>query len=207
MRRSFGFVVLGAFAAGAFAVPASAADLPNAPSDYPALSATSTDQSKDPWAGLYAGAGVTAWGGKGIRGGAGGDGFIGYDHAFDNGVVVGVRAEAGYGPLLWATPRGFSQFTGTAYAGGVATVGYRMGQLTPYLLAGVDFARPSNFGGTNPLDAVNAVFSGPGAVQAVGTVGMGATYQVTPNLSFGVEARVSKATNSDPNAWAAPSPY
>ena len=147
---------------------------------------------------------MTAWGGKGVRGGAGGDGFIGYNHAFDNGVVVGVQAEAGYGPLLWATPRGFSQFSGTAYAGGVATVGYRMGQLTPYLIAGVDFARPSNFGGANPLDAVNAVFSGPGAVQAVGTVGMGATYQVTPNLSFGVEARVSKATNSDPNAWVAP---
>jgi opacity protein-like surface antigen len=205
MRRATGLFALGAFAA--LALPAAAADLPNAPADYPALSATPTDQSKDPWAGLYAGAGVTVWGGKGVKGGAGGDGFIGYDKTFDNGVVVGVRAEAGYGPLLWATPRGFSQFTGTAYAGGVATIGYNMGQLAPYLLAGVDLARPTNFGSNNPLDAVNAVFSGPGAVQAVGTVGMGAIYHVSPNLSFGVEARVSKATNSDPNAWLAPLPY
>ena len=37
---------------------------------------------------------------KGVKGGAGGDGYIGYDHAFDNGVVVGVRAESGYGPFL-----------------------------------------------------------------------------------------------------------
>ena len=82
---------------------------------------------------------------------------------------------------------GSAQFTGTAYAGGEATVGYRMGQLTPYLIAGVDLARPTAFGGSNPLDAVNAVFSGPGAVQAVGTVGMGFTYQVTPNFAFGME--------------------
>ena len=140
-----------------------------------------------------------------MKGGAGGDGYIGYDHDFDNGVVVGVRATAGYGPSLWATPRGFSQFSGSAYAGGEATVGYRMGQVTPYLIAGVDLARPTNFGGSNPLDAVNAVFSGPGAVQAVGTVGMGFTYQVTPNFAVGMEARMVKANNA--NNGLAPLPY
>ena len=64
-----------------------------------------------------------------------------------------------------------------------------MGQLTPYLIAGVDLARPTAFSGSSPLDAVNTVFSGPGAVQAVGTVGMGFQYQVTPNFAFGMEAR------------------
>jgi len=201
----FGLLVLGRLVTGGFGDVAVAADLPNAPSSYPALSSDAAQPSWNPWSGLSVGAGVTAWGGKGVKGGAGGEGFISYDHAFDNGVVVGVRAESGYGPFLWATPRGFTQFTGTAYAGGEATVGYRMGQLTPYLIAGVDLARPTAFSGTSPLDAVNTVFSGPGAVQAVGTVGMGFTYQVAPNFSFGVEARMYKANNVNP--WLTPLPY
>jgi hypothetical protein len=118
-----------------------------------------------------------------------------------------VRASAGYEPFLWSTPLGFTRFTGTAFAGGEAVVGYRMGQLTPYLIAGVDLARPTGFAGAalSPLDAVNTVFSGPGAVQAVGTVGMGFNYQVTPNFSFGVEARMYKANNGGNSL--APLPY
>ena len=57
--------------------------------------------------------------------------------------------------------------------------------------AGVDpRARPA-FGAArfSPGDALNDVFSGPGAVQAVGTVGIGGIYQVTPNFSMGIEAR------------------
>jgi opacity protein-like surface antigen len=200
-----GFLVPGCVAAAALAGPAAAADLPNAPSTYPALSSGPAQQEWNPWSGLYVGTGISAWGGKGVKGGVGGEGYIGYDHTFDNGVVVGVRAESGYGPFLWSTPRGFSQFTGTAYAGGEATVGYRMGQLTPYVIAGVDLARPTAFSGASPLDAVNTVFSGPGAVQAVGTVGMGFMYQVTPNFSFGMEARMYKA--NDPNNGLAPLPY
>jgi opacity protein-like surface antigen len=174
--------------------PAFAADLPNWPATDPSLAQAALNPAAgpapDPWAGLYAGTGVSAWGGKGIKGGFGGEGYIGYDRAFDNGVIVGVRASSGYEPFLWSTPRGFTQFTGTAFAGGEATVGYRMGQITPYAIVGVDLARPTGFGTTSPLDAVNTVFSGPGAVQAVGTVGMGVTYQVTPNFSMGLEARV-----------------
>jgi opacity protein-like surface antigen len=200
--RSF---VLGSAAAAAFGGPGVAADLPNAPSTYPALASTPAQPEWNPWSGLYVGAGVSAWGGKGVKGGAGGEGYLGYNHAFDNGVVVGVRGTAGYGPFLWETPRGFSAFTGTAFVGGEATVGYRMGQVTPYLIAGVDLARPTALAGSNPLDAVNAVFSGPGAVQAVGMVGMGFTYQVTPNFAFGVEARVHKLNNA--NNGLAPLPY
>ena len=205
MRIPASLPVLAAVAAAMLARPAVAADLPNAPSTYPALSSAPAEQAWNPWSGLYVGAGVSAWGGKGVKGGAGADGFIGYDHAFDNGVVVGVRAESGYGPFLWSTPRGFSQFAGTAYAGGEATIGYRMGALTPYVIAGVDLARPSNFASSNPVDAVNAVFSGPGAAQAVGTVGMGFMYQVTPNFAFGMEARMVKANT--PYAGLAPLPY
>ena len=72
-----------------------------------------------------------------------------------------------------------------------------MGPLTPYLIAGVDLARPTAFanGALSPLDAVNNVFSGPGAVQAVGTVGMGVTYQITPNFSMGIEGRMYRPTS------------
>jgi opacity protein-like surface antigen len=206
MRNApLGFLILGCVAAAALAGPAGAADLPNAPSTYPALSSAPAQPDWNPWSGLYVGTGISAWGGKGVKGGVGGEGYIGYDHTFDNGVVVGVRAESGYGPFLWSTPHGFSQFTGTAYAGGEATVGYRMGQITPYVIAGVDLARPTAFSGASPLDAVNTVFSGPGAVQTVGTVGMGFMYQVTPNFSFGMEARMYKANN--PNNFLAPLPY
>ena len=180
---------------------ACAADLPNPPSNYPALTSSPAEPEWNPWSGLYVGTGVSAWGGKGVKGGFGGDAYLGYDHVFDNGVVVGVRASSGYAPFLWATPNGFSQFTGTAYAGGSAVVGYQMGQLTPYMIAGVDLARPTRFGSFSSLDNVNAVFSGPGAVQAVGTVGVGAIYHFNNNFSMGVEAIVH--TNPS-GAWGSP---
>jgi opacity protein-like surface antigen len=175
-----------------------AADLPNAPSSYPALTTSPSEPEWNPWSGLYVGTGMSAWGGKGVKGGVGGEGYLGYDHVFDNGVVVGVRASSGYEPFLWTSPNGFSQFTGTAYAGGSAIVGYQMGQLTPYVIAGVDLARPTRFGSFSSLDNVNAVFSGPGAVQAVGTLGVGATYRVNNNLSFGFEAIVNDAPAASP---------
>jgi opacity protein-like surface antigen len=180
---------------------AGAADLPNWPASSPVPKPVAVDPAWYPWAGLYVGTGVSAWGGKGVKGGFGAEGYIGYDHIFDNGVILGVRASGGYEPGPWSTPRGFTQFTGTAFAGGEAVVGYRMGQITPYLIAGVDLARPTNFGTFSPLDAVNTVFSGPGGVQAVGTVGMGVTYQVTPNFSLGVEARVHTVNNGAAAPW------
>jgi len=172
-----------------------AADLPNALTGYPALSPNGADVAANPWAGLYVGTGVTAWGGKGIKGGFGGEGYIGYDMTFDNGVVVGIRGSAGYAPFTFATPAGFTPFVGSSFAGGEATVGYRVGQITPYVITGLALARPTTYGGGafSPAGALTDVFSGPGAVQAVGTVGIGAIYQVTPNLSMGIEARVSKA--------------
>jgi len=182
---------------------AAAADLPNAPSNYPALASGPGEPEWNPWSGLYVGTGISAWGGKGVKGGVGGEGYLGYDHAFDNGVVVGVRASSGYEPFLWSTPRGFTQFSGTAFAGGEAIVGYQMGQVTPYVIAGVDLARPTRFGygAASPLEAVNTVFTGPGAVQAVGTLGVGVNYRITNNFSVGVEAIVHNNVAAAPGAW------
>ncbi len=170
---------------------AAAADLPNAPSSYPALAPNAADATPNIWSGLSVGAGISAWGGKGVKGGVGGETDLGYDHVFDNGVMLGVRASTGYMPYLASGP-GFTQFTGGAFAGGAAIVGYNLGQLTPYLITGVDFVRATRFGGGafSAGDAINSVFSGPGAVQAVGTFGVGVNYRVSPNFSFGVEAIV-----------------
>ena len=106
--------------------PATAADLPTAPSTYPALGGGSTDIPPDYWAGLSISAGVSVWGGKGVKGGVGGETDLNYEHVFDNGIMLGVQASTGYMPYLQTGP-GYSQFTGGAFAGGSAIVGYNFG--------------------------------------------------------------------------------
>ena len=161
------------------------------PSTYPALNPTPADVAPDPWAGLSVSAGVSVWGGKGVKGGVGGETDLSYEHVFDNGIMLGARASTGYMPFLQASP-GYTQFTGSAFAGGSAIVGYQFGQVTPYVITGRRFRPPDalRHGAFNMSDAVNSVFSGPGAVQAVGTFGVGVNYRVTSNFSMGVEAIV-----------------
>ena len=202
--------ILSAVGVSAAAVPleagaAVAADLPTAPSSYPALGPVPADAAPDPWAGLSVGAGVSVWGGKGVKGGVGGETDLSYEHVFDNGIMLGVQASTGYMPYLQSSP-GFSQFAGGAFAGGSAIVGYNFGQVTPYIITGVDFVRPTRFGGGafNASDAINSVFSGPGAVQAVGTLGVGVNYQITSNFSMGLEAIVH--TNPGSSGTFAPWP-
>ena len=186
------------YAAAAFllAAPASAADLPTAPSNYPALGSGGRDVAPDYWSGLSVTAGVSVWGGKGVKGGVGGETDLSYEHVFDNGIMLGVQASTGYMPFLQTSP-GFSQFTGGAFAGGSAIMGYNFGQVTPYVITGVDFVRATRFnsGAFNASDSVNTVFSGPGAVQAVGTFGVGVNYRITSNFSMGLEAIVHTAAN------------
>jgi hypothetical protein len=179
------------------AAPVAAADLPSAPSTYPALGPGAADVAPDYWSGLSVGAGISVWGGKGVKGGVGGETDLSYEHVFDNGIMLGVQASTGYMPFLQTSP-GFSRFTGGAFAGGSAIVGYNFGQVTPYVITGVDFVRATRFSGGafNAGDAVNTVFSGPGAVQAVGTFGVGVNYRVTSNFSMGLEAIVHTTTNS-----------
>jgi hypothetical protein len=171
--------------------PAAAADLPTASSTYPALGPSSADVAADYWSGLSVGAGISVWGGKGVKGGVGGETDLTYEHVFDNGIMLGVQASTGYMPYLQTGP-GYSQFTGGAFAGGSAIVGYNFGQMTPYVISGVDFVRSTRFnsGAFNASDSINTVFSGPGAVQAVGTFGVGVNYRITSNFSMGLEAIV-----------------
>ena len=201
MRVVIAYLSSAAAAVCLLAGSAAAADLPTAPSSYPALGPGAADAAPDPWAGLSVGAGVSVWGGKGVKGGVGGETDLSYEHVFDNGVMLGVQASTGYMPYLQSGP-GFSQFTGGAFAGGSAIVGYRFGQVTPYVITGVDFVRPTRFGSGafNASDAINSVFSGPGAVQAVGTLGVGVNYQITSNFSMGVEAIVHTNPGSGPFA-------
>jgi hypothetical protein len=183
---------------------AAAADLPTAPSDYPALGPVSADAAPDYWSGLSVSAGVSVWGGKGVKGGVGGETDLNYEHVFDNGIMLGVQASTGYMPYLQTGP-GYSQFTGGAFAGGSAIVGYNFGQVTPYVITGVDFVRSTRFnsGAFNASDSINAVFSGPGAVQAVGTVGVGVNYRINSNFSMGFEAIV----HTNPSSTGAFAPW
>ena len=183
------------------AARAAAADLPTAPSSYPALGPGAPDAAPDYWSGLSVSAGVSVWGGKGVKGGVGGETDLNYEHVFDNGIMLGVQASTGYTPYLQTGP-GYSQFTGGAFAGGSAVVGYNFGQVTPYVITGVDFVRSTRFGSSafNASDSINTVFSGPGAVQAVGTFGVGVNYRITSNFSMGLEAIVHTNPNSGPFA-------
>jgi hypothetical protein len=184
------------------ATPVAAADLPTAPSNYPALGGVAAEPAPNYWSGLSVGAGISVWGGKGVKGGVGGETDLNYEHVFDNGIMLGVQASTGYMPYLQTSP-GFSQFTGGAFAGGSAIVGYNFGQVTPYVITGVDFVRSTRFtsAALNPSDSINTVFSGPGAVQAVGTFGVGVNYRITSNFSMGLEAIVHTNTGGTFAPW------
>jgi opacity protein-like surface antigen len=173
---------------GLAAAPAFAADLPNqASSSLPSLAADPMTQAPN-WSGFYVGAGIDVVSFKGAKAQAGGDVFGGYDHRFANNVVLGVRFSTGYSP--WAFPGG--PYRGFSFGEADVKLGYAMGRLTPYVIAGAALARPSygaDFGDLS--QSVNGLFAGPGAVQAVGTAGVGFDYAVTNNVTVGLEARVS----------------
>ncbi len=167
----------------AAAAPAAAADLPTLPTLAvdPQMSAP-----QDYWKGFYIGTGISASFAKGAKGQAGGDVFAGYDRRFDNGLVLGVQFDTGYNP--WVFPGG--HYHGFDFAQTSVSVGYEMGRFTPYVMAGVALAKGTNFESSLP-DAnatINGLFSGPGAVQAVGVGGVGVDYAVTNNLHVGVAA-------------------
>lgn len=165
------------------ATPAMAADLPTLPS----LAADPQTQAPN-WKGFYVGTGVIGAFAKGSKSAFGGEVFAGYDHRFDDNVVLGVRFSTGYSPWLFpgAPMQGFD------FAASEVKVGYEMGALTPYLVGGVALARPTNYAGgfANMSDSVNGLFSGPGALQAAGVAGVGFDYAVTNNLHVGLEATV-----------------
>jgi opacity protein-like surface antigen len=184
-RQAF---LLALTACGLVAAPAFAADLPlQASSSLPSLASDPLTQAPN-WSGFYVGAGINVVSFKGAKAQAGGDVFGGYDHRFDNNVVLGVRFSTGYSP--WAFPSG--PYRGFSFGETDVKLGYAMGRLTPYVVTGVALARPSygaDFGDLS--QSVNGLFFGPGAVQAVGTAGVGFDYALTNNITVGLEARVS----------------
>jgi opacity protein-like surface antigen len=185
MNRPF---LLALTACGLVSASALAADLPSqASSSLPSLAADPVTQAPN-WSGFYVGAGIDVVSFKGAKAQAGGDVFGGYDHRFSNNVILGVRFATGYSP--WAFPSG--PYRGFSFGEADVKLGYAMGRLTPYVVAGAALARPSYGADFSDLSqSVNGLFSGPGAVQAVGTAGVGFDYAVTNNVTVGLEARVS----------------
>jgi len=175
-----------AFAALAAPASALAADLPSQTA-LPSLAADPETQAPN-WKGFYVGTGISVAAFKGEKGAVGGEVFAGYDHTFDDHVVLGVRFSSGYNP--WIFPSG--RYHGFDFAETSVKLGYEMGRLTPYVVTGVGLARAANVGGglADLNNSLNGAFSGPGAAQAVGTAGVGFDYAVTNNLHVGVEARV-----------------
>jgi opacity protein-like surface antigen len=180
---------------GFFAAPAGAAELPNQSPDQSALPSLAADpMTQTPnWKGFYVGTEAEVVGAKGAKAQFGGDVYAGYDHRFDNNVVLGVRLATGYSPL--AFPAG--PYRGLSFGEADVKVGYEMGRFTPYVIAGVGLARP-NYGADigDWGQTVNGLFSGPGAVQAVGSAGVGFDYALTSNVTVGVEARVNNGGGS-----------
>jgi outer membrane immunogenic protein len=70
-----------------------------------------------------------------------------------------------------------------------------MGRLTPFVTAGAGLGKATSFGSGLPdaNNSINGLFYGPGAVQAVGSVGAGFDYALTNNLHVGVAAYLSNA--------------
>jgi opacity protein-like surface antigen len=174
----------------AFAAPAKAADLPSntpAPAN-PYTIDPQTTSSADLWKGFYVGSGVSASFAKGAKSAWGGDAFAGYDHAFSSGLTLGIRVDTGYAP--WASPSG--RFKGFDYGETDLKLGYEMGAITPYVVAGVALAKSSALNGfSDGGSSANALFSGPGALQAVGVAGVGVDYHITSNVTLGVAAYMS----------------
>jgi len=170
------------------AAPAGAADLPNQTQpSLPSLAVDPVTQAPN-WSGFYVGTGVEAVAFKGAKAQFGGDVYGGYDHRYDNNLVLGVRFGTGYSP--WAFPSG--AYRGFNFGETDVKLGYAMGRLTPYVVVGAALARPSYGADIGDLgQSVNGLFSGPGAVQAVGTAGVGFDYALTNNVTVGLEARVS----------------
>jgi outer membrane immunogenic protein len=159
------------------------------PQGGPLANTSSTGQQPSLWNGLYVGTDVFGVAGKGVQGGFGGSGYVGYDHEFANNVVVGIQAGAGYAPgLSKFGPKGYD------FASTNVMVGYDLGRFEPYVTMGVDLAKPTGIGNrgfTSASDSVNGLFDSSGNLQSLTTVGAGFNYAITNNLSMGMEVSVT----------------
>ncbi len=144
--------------------------------------------------GLYVGTEVFGVGGRGVKGGFGGDVYGGYEHLLQNGMLVGVQGSTGYAPSIIGRPglRGFD------FGEASAQVAYPMGRLTPFLTAGLIVARPvtgNNLAGTS-ADGVNELMNAAGDLYAAPRVGAGVAYALTPNTSVSLGVSVGRGLAS-----------
>jgi opacity protein-like surface antigen len=161
---------------------------PQAPS-FPSLALDPQAPPPSIWKGLYVGSDVMVAGVKGSKPMAGGGAYIGYDHHFDNNLVLGVQASTGYAPLVFQP----GPFKGFDYAQASVRVGYEMGRLTPFVTTGIALAKPTGAPGAgylSPTDSANDVFNGTSNLAASGVVGAGFNYALTSNTSVGLAAVV-----------------
>ena len=179
-----------------------AAQAADAPAQAPTLPSLALDpQAPLPsiWKGLYVGTDIFFSGGKGAKGLVGGGAFAGYDHRFDNNLVLGVQASAGFAPFAFQ----HSPFKGYDYAETTAKIGYEMGRLTPYLTAGIALAKPNGNPGagySSPTDSINNVFNGASNLAASGVVGAGFDYALTDKVTVGMAAVVGTGRGFVPPA-------
>jgi opacity protein-like surface antigen len=150
----------------------------------PVLPTFAQAPSSDPWSGLTIGGGLSVVSGGRGHGGIGGDAYLGYDKELSNHLVIGVQAVSGYAPSLFT-----SRTKGFDYGGINVKVGYDMGRLEPYLMAGVGVAK-ANFGAPgryNTADSLDSLLNkGGGPTLTTTTVGAGFNYAVTNNFSMGL---------------------
>jgi opacity protein-like surface antigen len=209
MNRSLRLLAFALAATLAGFSPVLAYDLPYfAGRDLPSLKAVGSPDYEsapsNPWSGLTMGAGVVgvSGAGRGTHGGFGGEAFVGYNHEFDNRVVLGIQATAGALPGIYNYgPRGYN------FGMVNMSVGYDMGRFMPYITAGVGTARATNFvtpsGG---FDSLNNIFSRSAQSTTIATVGAGFNYAVTNNLHVGFEVNAVQQRNSGFGPPIAPQP-
>lgn len=140
--------------------------------------------------GLYVGTEIFGIGGRGIKGGIGGDIYGGYDRVLSNGMLLGLQGTTGYAPALWGAPglKGFD------FGEASAQLGYNMGRVTPFVTAGLLVARPVTGPGlaTNTTDSVNDLMNGTGNLYAAPRVGAGFAYALTGNTTVTFDVTVGR---------------
>jgi len=147
---------------------------------------STTDPSADAsfWHGLHVGSEVFASAGSHKTGGFGAAAFAGYDHQFDNSVILGV--DVGVGRGLYHI--GSSGVRGYDFATTSVKVAYPVGQFTPFVGGYGVFARPDSTPAAfaSPFDTANNLFSSGPGLRASGGVTAGFDYAINNNLSVGM---------------------
>ena len=143
--------------------------------------------------GLYVGTEVFGVGGRGIKGGFGGDVYAGYERLLENGALVGVQGSTGYAPSIF----GRAGLRGFDFGEASATLAYPLGRFTPFVAAGLVVARPvvgRDLAG-NPTDGFNDLLNGSGSLLAAPRVGVGFSYALTQNLAVSVAVSAGRGLN------------